>query len=129
MYEVVKNVIQAGSYDLTAILSKIDTLWVQGRLTDDQRFDLVELARKNANTKNSVDVMRKLEDLDARVRKLEAGNVGSDNADTPEEYVPGKWYYSGDKVSFHGEVYTCTAPISVVCTWSPDEYPAYWDRK
>lgn len=27
-----------------------------------------------------------------------------------------------------GSVYTCIAPAGVVCTWSPDEYPAYWEK-
>ena len=36
MYEIVKNVIFSGRYDLSALLCKIDTLWVQGDLTDEQ---------------------------------------------------------------------------------------------
>lgn len=33
MYEIVKNVINAKNYELTDMLTKIDTLWVQGSLT------------------------------------------------------------------------------------------------
>lgn len=42
------------------------------------------------------------------------------------EYVPGKWYYKDDKTTYNGNKYICTAPDGVVCVWSPDEYPAYW---
>lgn len=35
MYEIIKSVIQSGRYELTDMLTKIDTLWVQGSLTDD----------------------------------------------------------------------------------------------
>lgn len=30
MYEIVKNVITSGQYELTDMLKKIDTLWLQG---------------------------------------------------------------------------------------------------
>ena len=32
MYSIVKNVLNQGGYDLTAIIKKIDTLWLQGKL-------------------------------------------------------------------------------------------------
>ena len=44
------------------------------------------------------------------------------------EYVVGKWYYNGDKVSFKGKNYECIAPSGVVCTWSPEGYPTYWQE-
>lgn len=44
------------------------------------------------------------------------------------DYVPGTWYYRGDKVRFADAVYTCVAPAGVVCVWSPTEYPAYWQE-
>lgn len=44
------------------------------------------------------------------------------------EYIPGTWYYRGDRVAFEGVMYTCVAPAGVVCVWSPAEYPAYWQE-
>ena len=35
MYEIVKNVIESGQYELTDMLKKIDTIWFQGTLDDD----------------------------------------------------------------------------------------------
>lgn len=52
-----------------------------------------------------------------------------EKAVSPGEYVPGKWYYKGDRISYNGEVYVCIAPDGVVCTWNPDEYPAYWRKE
>lgn len=49
-------------------------------------------------------------------------------APAPADYVAGTWYYRGDKVLFNDEVYTCIAPVGVVCVWSPVEYPTYWSR-
>lgn len=37
MYEIIKSVIQSGRYVLADMLTKIDTLWVQSGLTDDER--------------------------------------------------------------------------------------------
>lgn len=44
-------------------------------------------------------------------------------------YVPGTYYYRGDKVSLDGVNYVCVAPEGVVCVWSPKEYPAYWAKE
>lgn len=41
-------------------------------------------------------------------------------------YLAGTWYYRGDKVTFNNSVYTCIAPVGVVCVWSPEEYRQYW---
>ena len=34
MYEIVKNVVTSGDFKLAEMQTKIDTLWVQGDLTD-----------------------------------------------------------------------------------------------
>lgn len=71
MYEIIKNVIQSGRYELTDMLTKIDTLWVQSSLTDDERTELIALALEGADVSQSVDVLEKLADLDKRVAALE----------------------------------------------------------
>lgn len=128
MYEIIKSVIQSGRYELTDILTKIDTLWVQSSLTDDERTELTDLARSGADPAQGVDVLAKLSDLDKRVAKLErAGATDPEPGEEYLEYIPGKWYYKDDKITYNnGSKYICTAPEGVVCVWSPDEYPAYW---
>lgn len=126
MFEIVKNVITEGRYDLSEMLRKIDTLWVQGSLTDDEKVGLAELAQSGANASNSINVMLKLEELERRVRALEG--VSSEPSEEYPEYVPGKWYYNGDKISFDGKRYICTATEGRVCTWNPAEYPDYWEE-
>lgn len=124
MFEIIKNVIKEGRYDLAELLLKIETLWVQGSLTDEQKTELVQQAQENADFGNSLDIIAKIEELDARVRALEGGETGEEIS----EYIPGKWYYNGDKVTFNGKNYVCIAPGGQVCTWSPSEYPTYWDE-
>ena len=128
MYDVIKNVILSGKYELADMLKKIDTIWIQGDITEEEKTELTELARENANTQNSIDVISKLEELDKRVKALEKNKPSEDEPTEEEypEYVAGKWYYKGDKISFNGKHYECIAPDGAVCTWNPDEYPPYW---
>lgn len=134
MKNIIRNVISRNSYDLSGMLKKIDTLWVQGGLSDEEREELIALARENAQVQQSIDVMRKLEELDKRVKALEDAKANeSEEAEKPEEvtypeYVVGKWYYGGDTVTFEGKAYECIAPEGAVCTWNPSEYPAYWQE-
>ena len=125
MYDIVKSVILSKDYELKDMLKKINTIWVQGDLTDEQYNELLELARTNADTTHSVDVMKKLNDLEKRVSMLEH-KLETEPGEEYPEYVPGKWYYKDDKITFNEKHYICTAPDGVVCTWNPDEYPNYW---
>lgn len=126
MKEIFKTVIESGKFNLTDMLNKIDMHHISGKLSDEEREELIAMARQRASAEHSTDVFSKLLELEQRVTALESGNTPT-VSETPKEYVPGKWYYNGDKVMFKGKVRTCTAPEGVVCTWSPAEYPAYWD--
>ena len=50
MYEIFKNVINSKRYNLDDMLKKIDTLWVQGDITEEQKKELVTLAQTNARS-------------------------------------------------------------------------------
>lgn len=131
MKTIFEEVISRGAFDLKGLLKRIDTFNVEGKLTDEDRDELYVKARNAANVANSVDVIAKLTELEQRVLALE--NAGADNdtstdETTADEYTVGKWYYNGDKVLFEGTEYVCIAPEGAVCTWSPKEYPAYWDK-
>lgn len=130
MKKLFENVIARGGYDLGVMLQRIDSYHVEGKLTDAEKDELYAQARAGADMQASVDMLAKLEELEKRVRALEEGGAaggGSETGDTVAEYVPGKWYYAGDRVIFEGKRYVCSAPQGVVCVWSPGEYPAYWE--
>lgn len=138
MYDTIKDVINSGRYELNDMLHKIDTLWVQGDLDDDQRDELVELARENATPENTyVPIQEQIDQafaqisaLDTRIKALEAG--GSEPTDPePEDEWP-EWvqptgahnaYSNGDKITYNGKHYISTMDGNV---WSPDAYPAGW---
>ena len=131
---VFENVIKRGDYNLTKLLENINKYHIEGNLSDEERDELIVLARNGANSNYSIDVLAKLYEMDSRLKKLEetVSNTGDNTGDATEEYpdyVVGKWYYNGDKCSFNGEKYSCIAPEGVVCTWSPNEYPPYWEKR
>lgn len=128
MYEIIKSAIQSGRYELTDMLKKVDALWVQSSLTDDERTELIALALEGADVSQSVDVLEKLADLDKRVAALERAGADHEPGEEYPEYVAGKWYYKDDKITHSGKRYICIAPDGVVCVWSPEEYPAYWQE-
>ena len=125
MYDVIKDVINTRRYVLADMLHKIDTLWAQGDIDDDQRTELIALAQGNSDTTQEMNVLEKLKELEQRVRALETGST--EPGEAYPDYVVGKWYYSGDKITFEGGKYKCIAPDGVVCVWSPTEYPTYWE--
>lgn len=125
MYDVIRDVINTRRYVLADMLHKIDTLWAQGDFDDEQRTELIALAQGNADMTQEVNVLARLGELEQRVRALETGST--EPGEAYPDYVAGKWYYNGDKITFEGGKYKCIAPDGVVCVWSPKEYPVYWE--
>lgn len=137
MYEIIKSVINAQQYELSAMLKKIDTIWIQGGITDDQRTELITLARDKADPANSYAPLQEqitnlyalLDALTSRVTALE--NSGSEPepepADEWPEYVQPTGahdaYNKGAKVTWNGSHKICQMDG---CVWDPDTYPAAW---
>lgn len=136
MYTITKSVIESKNYELSDMLKKLDTLWVQGSITDAEREELIALARENAEVQQSIDILAKLEELDKRVKALEDAQATNEPENPDEEptettypeYKAGDWYYTGNRVTFDGKVYECIAPKGVACVWSPSDYPEYWSE-
>ncbi|OUN15093.1 hypothetical protein [Pseudoflavonifractor sp. An85] len=49
MKEIIQEVIASGIYNLSDLLKKIDTLWLQASITDEERQALIQAAQENAN--------------------------------------------------------------------------------
>lgn len=130
MQKIIEKVIESKNYELSDMLKKIDILWVQGFIDEDARTMLYDKARNNADVQNSLDILSKLEELDRRVKALEEAKTETEEPTetTYPEFVVGKWYYNGDKISFEGKNYECIAPENVACVWSPADYPTYWEE-
>lgn len=129
MYEVTKNVIQSGSYELADILGKIDTLWVQGSLTEDERLELMAMARAKADPQNTfAPLQEQIDALAERVAKLEGQKPTEEYPQFVQPTGGHDAYYAGAAVTFDGKKYICIAPEGVAVVWSPEVYPAYWEE-
>ena len=66
----VRTVIQTGDYVLADLEDRIDTLWVEGRITAEARAELKQLAADNAR-ETIADLREAIQSLEVRVLKLE----------------------------------------------------------
>ena len=137
MYSIIKEVLIKGKYELVDVLSKINKLWLEGSLTEEERDELVNLARSNANSENSyventqqiANICEYYQQLDSRLTKLE-NNQGVE-LPLEEEWVEfvrptgsHDAYKIGDKVIFNNKKYICQMDN---CAWNPLVYPSAWE--
>ena len=136
MYEIIKNVIEAGNYELVDMLKKINTVWIESNITDEQKQELDELARTNAKAENSyAPLQEQVNDLYSKYDELkqEIAELKGEAAEEPAEPEPADEYpefkepqgshdaYNiGDKITYNGKKYICQMNG---CVWAPDVYP------
>lgn len=136
MYKIIKDVIQSKNYELEDILYKINKMWIESAITEEEKTELDNLARENANAENSYATEQEqlnqiffiLDSMDNRIKKLE----GTEEPIEPEEYPEYKQptgahdsYKNGDKVTYKGKKYICKMDN---CVWSPEVYPSAWEE-
>lgn len=139
MYEVIKNVIESKDYKLEDILYKINKMWVESAITEEQKAELDNLARENAKAENSYAPLQEqidklyedMKDLEARVGLLEQEDGQEVEEPETEEYPQyvqptgaHDAYNTGDKITYNGKKYVCKMDG---CAWSPDVYPTGWE--
>ena len=138
MYEVIKNVINNKGYKLEEILYKINVMYVEGMITEEQKTELEGLARQNANPENSyAPIQEQIDNIYTEINKIKAEIKelkGGQETEEPEqeeypEYVQPMGahdaYKIGDKVTYNGKKYICKLDN---CVWNPDTYPAGWEE-
>ena len=128
MKEMFEQVIQMKNYDLKTLLDRIDQYHIEGRLTDEERLDLIMQARKGAEPE--YDYAGEINALWAAVRALQQNVSPPTEEDEWPEFVQpagaGTAYQVGDKITFRGERYIC---VLAHCVWSPADYPAGWQKQ
>lgn len=140
MYEIIKSVISSKRYELSDILTKIDKIWIQGDITEEERSELVSFAQENADPMKSYapiqqqidELFKNMQELAKEIRDLKHGQVSVEETET-EEYPEYKQpigahdaYHAGDKVTYREKKYICTAPEGIAVVWPPSSYPIYW---
>ena len=137
MYSVIKDVLTKGDFELVDMLNKINKLWVENSLTEEERDELIDLARQNAipdnsyaeNTEQINLIWKEIESIKGRLNTLE-NDGGTVEPPTEEEYPEYKQpsgkhdaYNKGDKITYNGKKYEC---IKNNVVWNPDDYPQGW---
>ena len=149
MFEIIKSVIKNKNFELKDILYKINKMWIESAITEEQKTELDSLARENAVAENSYAPLQeqinnansRMDELEARIVKLEnsesSGETGEDTEpeepigpieEYPEFVQPTgahDCYNTGDKITYNGKKYICKMNG---CVWAPDVYPAGWEE-
>lgn len=127
MFEIIKNVIEARDYKLEDMLYKIAKMYIESRITEEQKDELDNLARSNAKAENNYDIQKQLDEIFMRLDKLES----KDTENIEQEYQEYKQptgshdsYKIGDKILFNNKKYICKMDN---CVWSPETYPDVWE--
>lgn len=148
MYDVIKNVIESGRYELNDMLEKIDTIWIQGDITEEQKKELVIMAQTNADPAHSnAPLQKQIEELakqqsilrsevdilSATVQKIKetvesGGTVVPEPEPQPQEEYPA-WepydgippvkYQVGSKVAHNGKKWESMVANNV---WEPGAF-------
>ena len=144
MFEIIRNVILSKDFELRDILYKINKMWIESAITEEEKTELDELARENAVAENSYaslkeqveNIYSELDSIKSRLATLESTEEGSETEPTeptePEEYPEyiqptgaHDAYHIGDKITYNGKKYICKLDG---CVWTPDDYPQGWEE-
>ena len=144
MKTIILDIINNGEFELKDILIKIDEMYLESKITKEDKGELVELAREKANHHKSygATLEERVEALEKKVKALAEANKTDEpsipNEEEPseeevvEEYPPFKQplgghdsYMKGDKCSENGKKF-----ISLIDgnNWSPSVYPQGWEE-
>ena len=115
-------------------------MWIESAITEEQKTELDNLARENANAQNSYAPLQEqidklyedMKELEARISLLEQEGEEPTKPEPTEEYPEYKQpqgahdaYNVGDKITYNGKKYICKLDN---CVWTPDAYPAGWEE-
>lgn len=72
MYDIIKNIIENGTFRVSDLTNKVDTLWAESKLSDDERSQLVQMMIDYLNSASEAPELKEMyERLEARVTTLE----------------------------------------------------------
>lgn len=142
MYEIIKNIIENGIFRVNDLTNKIDTLWAESKLTDEERSQLVQMMAEHLNPASEApelkelyerlsnkvaDLEESITDLSGRVKALEAGgSLPVDPEPEPGITIPAwePWDGISDKYQYgavvqHNGKYWQDVLVGMQNTWEP----------
>lgn len=73
--EYLKSFISTGAFNLEDLCYKLDKMYIEGKLTEADRDELIVLANNSAKDKEQIDYYEKLVDLEHRIVALETKDI------------------------------------------------------
>lgn len=155
MFDFIKNIIEKGNFELKDIIYKINKMYIENHLTEEQKQELEGLARERANPENSYaeaneqykaiwDALKEdkqnikklqdeLKEVKKEIEKMNGQDVPEEDiTEEPEVYPEYKQplgshdaYNIGDKITYNGIKYECLIDN---CVWTPITYPDAWQE-
>ena len=137
MFDIIKNVILSKDFELRDILYKINKMYIESTITEEEKTELDELARTNAQAENSYAPLQeqidntnaRIDSLEARLNKLEGTEEHTETIEEYPEYVQPTGahdcYNTGDKITYNEKKYICKVDN---CVWDPITYPQAWQE-
>ena len=137
MYELIKQVIENHSYkDSNALTAKIQRMYIEGELTEAQYTELRSLLVEQ-NPVKTYDVEAEIDKVWVELRRIAAIVDHMPEPEPEPEEIP-VWvqptgahdaYQKGDKVHYPGESDPVYESLIDGNVWSPDAYPAGWEKQ
>lgn len=131
MYEIIKNVIETGVFKVNDFTNKIDTLWAESKLSDEERTELLSLMKDHLNPNTEAPELKelyiRLEErvtvIEEEVKKLkEEEPIEPEDPVTIPSWKPwdgiSKDYVQGAVVEHNGKYYL-NVYEGVQNTWEP----------
>ena len=118
MFNIFKNVIETSDFDLRDILNKIEESYIKSSLSKEEKEELEDEARTNANPENSYapimeqlnEAFKRIEELESDVKELK-GESTEEPIEPVEEYPEyvqptgaHDAYKIGDKITYNASV-------------------------
>ena len=136
MYGIIKNVINSGDYELIEMLYKINKMYMESAITEEEKTGLDSLARQNANAEKSYaplqeqidNIYKELELIKADIKEIKGEEPEEPTEEYPEFVQPSgahDAYNEGDKITYKNKKYVCKMNG---CVWSPEIYPQGWEE-
>lgn len=133
MYDIIKNIIENGTFRVSDLTNKIDTLWAESKLSDDERSQLVQMMIDYLNPASEAPELKEMyERLEARVttleeevKKLKGEELGGGEEGTvtvpawePWDGISNKYQYGA--VVTHNTKYFLDVLQGMQNTWEPE---------